>query len=438
MRTKLFCLIISFFIVSCSNGNINVGSIMGSNKDLDNKLSNDVPEAKVDLDKATSSGDFKKVDKKASLTKEVSGTEKIATSVVPEANVDFERSDDGFITPLVETVSVNDEGDTLVAIKEEDSLRSGDDDSLKVEEKISLDWLKGLDEAHTTTLEYFKAVLQDARYKTRLGGIHMDRYEDDPDKYAYNEDDFLGFLSSIGEVETKDMLTEIKGARELVDKYSGVGDKEDVQYDLESDLSYAFYQTKVYHKKQYGEILSEIKTFCKSFMKNINNELLLMNTQGVNAEAELSWYEKFKEHLTDKERYVLKLCEILLRDQNMSLEEMNDGFMVLGKSLTQKTLARLDELITSSVIGNVGSDYLHKKMTDEDILNDLESLSDHEKKRLQKLNTNLSKVFKHISSINLNPNNTYQILDLNPNNIYQTIESLIKEAIEDFHLNSYK
>ncbi|WKC58725.1 hypothetical protein [Borrelia sp. P9F1] len=300
-----------------------------------------------------------------------------------------------------------------------------DADGEETHDEIKVDWLNRLGVGYKETLEYLKDILQDERYKARLGGAYEGSHEDNIKKYAYSEKLMLGFLASIGERGTQDMLTQIKHAREAVEKYSGEGDRGDILYDLESDLSYAFYQNKVYDKKPNIEVLDKIKACAESFIENINNELVLMNKKVLLSTEEV-WGDKFKEHLSEDELYTLMICEILLRDKDISLKSVGDKFISLGKNMMRKTLKKLDQLISSALIKDIGG-ATSKKATKEKISNQLESLSEYDKRKLDALRDRLHHVFKHLISVKLSLNK-----------MYETLQDLLKQAIKEFKEDDFK
>ncbi|AYE36879.1 hypothetical protein DB313_05110 (plasmid) [Borrelia turcica IST7] len=456
---KVFFTIVLFTLLSCDNYNFDVGLKkdlldLGKNEasgEIVDKQPNDkvsVPvaktnlaSAKIDNLKTSEKTDKKGEDNPSKIQSDINkldSDDKIASvpsvieaipvssgSLLPVSGDALLVVEEGTVNPVAndillknEEVSVEGDNNSLELAKKDDHKRTT--------EKIEIKWLDALTSGYKKTLEYFKGVLQDERYKSRLGGIHMDRYEDNMKKYAYSEELMLKFLASIGEKNTKDMLTEIQRAREAVEQYSGAGDREDIRYDLESDLSYAFYQTKIYKKKPSIEVLNEIKTFSKSFIKNINNEFVLINKKALGDTHERIWSEKFREYLTEPEMHTLKICQILLKGKDISLESIDDKFILLGKDITHKTLKKLNELISSALIKGIGS-VSSEKFTEEKILQRLESLNEDDKKKLDALGDRLSHVFQHLMSMNLNAGK-----------MYETLEDMMNQAIKEFKNNDYR
>ncbi|QMU99628.1 hypothetical protein F0310_04245 (plasmid) [Borrelia sp. A-FGy1] len=398
-----------------------------ANSKIDNLKTSEMIDNKGEDNPSEIQSDINKLDSQARVTFVPSVIEAIPVkgeSLLPISGDVLMVIDEGVANPVNndlllknEEMSI-DEGNYLVFAKKDDH---------KMHEKVEIKWLDSLTSGHKKTLEYFKGVLQDDRYKSRLGGMHVDRYEDNIQKYAYSDELFLNVLANIGEQNTKSMLAEIQRAREAVEKYSGAGDIEDILYELESDLSYAFYQTKIFNKKPSIEVLNEIKSFSKSFIKNINNEFVLINKK-ISSDTTNGkiWSDKFREYLTEKEMYTLKVCEILLKGKDISLERVDNRFILLGKDITHKTLKKLDELISSLLIKDI-LNVFSEKVSEEKILQRLESLSKSDKKKLDTLVDRLNYIFRCLVNMNLNSVK-----------IYETLEDLMNQVIKEFKYNDYR
>nr|WKT13928.1 hypothetical protein LKV13_04760 [Borrelia sp. BU AG58] len=418
----------ALMLLSCDNYNFDVGLGKGF---LD-----------LSKDKAGRElvGDQKGLDKGSLESGSESKDQRLVAAGVKDENV-LDANETGVkqaIPSVIEAVPV--EGDPLLTVKtsllvEEESLhpvanevlllkgeevQSSSSELNKDYEKIEIKWLDRLSLGHKEALEYFKGVLQDERYKARLGGMHTDRYEDNVQKYAYSEELVFKFLASIGERDAQDMLTQIQNAREAVEQYNGEGDKEDVLYELESGLSYAFYQTKIYDRKPSSEVLSNIKACSESFVKNINNEFVLINNGELAVKAgEDVWVEKFREHLREEEMYLLKMFELLLKDKDVSLKSVSEKFILLDKDIVHKALKKLDELV-SPLVKDIGFVAL-EKMTEEEILQQLESLSEDSRKKLDALCDKLHHIFQRLTGMNLDATE-----------VYKTFQDLVNQAIREF------
>ncbi|UGQ16760.1 hypothetical protein [Borrelia sp. RT5S] len=433
-------------ILSCDNYNFDVGL----RKDLldlgDKKASSELAEDRPRSGREVTSDagaavkkpgvagvggdkDVLDLDEKADIKKEVpSVIEAIPVkgdSLLPGApvKVDSPVAEAGSLDSVIDADGVVLLGEEVLVEDDSDSLGAGKEEK---QDEIKVDWLNRMGASHKETLEYLKGVLQDERYKARLGGSHAAIYEEDVQRYAYSEELVLGFLASIGERGTQDMLTQIKHAREAVDKYSGEGDREDILYDLESDLSYAFYQTKIYDRKPNNEVLDKIKACSESFIKNINNELVLMNKGGLLDSDESTWSEKLKEHLSEDEMHTLRICELLLRDKDISLQSVGDRFILLSKDKLHKTVKKLKQLISSALVKGIGG-ATSEKITKEKIAQQLESLSEDDKMKLDALCDRLHHVFQHLTSSKLSLKK-----------MYETLQELMNQAIKELKDNDFR